>query len=223
MPDHRDVATCRCDDVEAFGLRDYDWTSLLLEPHSVVVETKAIALKTPDCECYRELVLKSHRVGALRGRSYNRFHVNEATVQFSLKGKSARITQRSAVQIRPPRGTNATAETQWRSPLYRGVSSAEAVLTLPKSLTGETLQMRRLSAQHMPARVLRAYDLASSELPKDTHSLDWRLSFTSEAEWSRRQTQPPDGPDLCPRCGRSGNAAQRKSGSIPPPAPPLRS
>ena len=42
--------------------------------------------------------------------------VDEGTVRLSSKGESDRITQRSAVQIRPPQPMNATAEMQWRSP-----------------------------------------------------------------------------------------------------------
>src|SRR6202521_3299999 len=44
---------------------------------------------------------------------------DEGTVRLSSKGESDRITQRSAVQIRPPATMNAIAEMQWRSPLYR--------------------------------------------------------------------------------------------------------
>src|SRR6202162_4584849 len=43
--------------------------------------------------------------------------VGEGTVRLSSKGESDRITQRSAVQIRPPQPMNATAEMQWRSPV----------------------------------------------------------------------------------------------------------
>jgi hypothetical protein len=77
----------------------------------------------------------------------------------------------------------------------------------------------------MPACLLRRTGIVSFE-PASPANHTWstaELRFTWEAEGSRRQTPPPDGPDLCQRCGRSGNAAQRKSGSIPPPAPPLRS
>src|SRR5437660_696793 len=44
---------------------------------------------------------------------------DEGTVRLSPKGESDRITQRSVVQIHPP--VNATAEMQWRSPVYRSV------------------------------------------------------------------------------------------------------
>src|ERR1022692_4091460 len=43
--------------------------------------------------------------------------VDEGTVRLSPKGESDRITQRSAVQIRPPT-MNATAKMQWRSPVF---------------------------------------------------------------------------------------------------------
>src|SRR4029077_8756035 len=45
-------------------------------------------------------------------------HVDEGTVRLSSKGESDRITQRSAVQIRPPATMNATADMQWRSPEF---------------------------------------------------------------------------------------------------------
>src|ERR1039457_4427378 len=55
--------------------------------------------------------------------------VDEGTVRLSSKGESDRITQRSAVQIRPPQPSNATAEMQWRS---RQTRSADRVRSLPK-------------------------------------------------------------------------------------------
>ena len=49
-------------------------------------------------------------------------HADEGTVRLSSKGDSDRITQRSAVQIRPPATMNATAEMPLRSPFCRCVS-----------------------------------------------------------------------------------------------------
>src|ERR1035437_3114948 len=64
--------------------------------------------------------------------------VDEGTVRLSSNGESDRITQRSAVQIRPPQPMNATAEMQWRSPVHRSANSLEAVLRFPTSAFGGT-------------------------------------------------------------------------------------
>src|ERR1700730_400512 len=74
--------------------------------------------------------------------------VGEGTVRLSSKGESDRITQRSAVQIRPPQPMNATAEMQWRSPLNRSVSSLEAVLKLPTSALISTFNDREEHGRH---------------------------------------------------------------------------
>src|SRR6266481_8515506 len=46
-------------------------------------------------------------------------HWGEGTVRLSSKGESDRITQRSAVQIRPPQPRTPLLKRQWRSPFQR--------------------------------------------------------------------------------------------------------
>jgi len=65
-------------------------------------------------------------------------HVGEGTVRLSSKGESDRITQRSAVQIRPPQPMNATAKTRWRSPALVYPNRAVAARSLQKA-TGDFL------------------------------------------------------------------------------------
>jgi hypothetical protein len=55
---------------------------------------------------------------------------DEGTVRLSSKGESDRITQRSAVQIRPPQPRTPLLKKQWRSPVYRNVDS-QSVATSP--------------------------------------------------------------------------------------------
>src|SRR5437870_258969 len=60
---------------------------------------------------------------------------DEGTVRLSPKGESDRITQRSVVQIHPPATMNA-AEMQWRSPVYRSVSSLSVASDFPEARLG---------------------------------------------------------------------------------------
>ena len=62
--------------------------------------------------------------------------VDEGTVRLSSKGESDRITQRSAVRIRPPQPMNATAEMQWRSPFTEPSDRCSHLYVEPRRYSG---------------------------------------------------------------------------------------